>query len=74
MSDTPTKIVVDCATGQQQIIELTAALIGRNVLRWHAGARTNAQGQSHQGQGAEQAFTREAELRFNEFHKEVSLG
>ena len=24
MSDTPTKIIVDCATGEQQIIELTA--------------------------------------------------
>jgi hypothetical protein len=29
MSDTPTKIVVDCATGQQQIIELTAAEIAQ---------------------------------------------
>jgi hypothetical protein len=29
MSDTPTKIVVDCATGEQQIIELTAAEIAQ---------------------------------------------
>ena len=29
MSDTPTKIVVDCATGDQQIIELTAAEIAQ---------------------------------------------
>ena len=29
MSDTPTKIVVDCTTGQQQTIELTAAEIAQ---------------------------------------------
>jgi hypothetical protein len=29
MSDTPTKIIVDCATGEQQIIELTAAEIAQ---------------------------------------------
>ena len=29
MSDTPTKIIVDCATGQQQIVELTAAEIAQ---------------------------------------------
>ena len=29
MSDTPTKIVVDCGTGEQQIIELTAAEIAQ---------------------------------------------
>jgi hypothetical protein len=29
MSDTPTKIVVDCATGEQQILELTAAEIAQ---------------------------------------------
>ena len=29
MSDTPTKIVVDCATGEQQIIELTSAEIAQ---------------------------------------------
>lgn len=29
MSDTPTKIVVDCSTGEQQIIELTAAEIAQ---------------------------------------------
>jgi 3-deoxy-D-manno-octulosonic-acid transferase len=29
MSDTPTKIVVNCATGEQQIIELTAAEIAQ---------------------------------------------
>jgi 3-hydroxyisobutyrate dehydrogenase-like beta-hydroxyacid dehydrogenase len=32
MSDTPTKIVVDCATGQQQIIELTAEEIEQREL------------------------------------------
>jgi hypothetical protein len=29
MSDTPTKIVVNCATGEQQIIELTAQEIAQ---------------------------------------------
>jgi len=29
MSDTPTKIVVDCSTGEQQIIELTAQEIAQ---------------------------------------------
>jgi len=29
MSDTPTKIVVDCSTGEQQIIELTSAEIAQ---------------------------------------------
>jgi hypothetical protein len=29
MSDAPTKIVVDCSTGEQQIIELTAAEIAQ---------------------------------------------
>lgn len=29
MSDTPTKIVVNCTTGEQQILELTAAEIAQ---------------------------------------------
>jgi hypothetical protein len=29
MSDTPTKIVVDCSTGEQQILELTAQEIAQ---------------------------------------------
>jgi hypothetical protein len=29
MSDTPTKIVVNCSTGEQQILELTAAEIAQ---------------------------------------------
>ena len=29
MPDTPTKIVVDCSTGEQQILELTAAEIAQ---------------------------------------------
>jgi len=32
MSDTPTKIVVDCSTGEQQIIELTAEEIEQREL------------------------------------------
>lgn len=32
MSDTPTKIVVDCSTGDQQIIELTAEEIEQREL------------------------------------------
>ena len=32
MSDTPTKIVVDCATGEQQILELTAEEIAQREV------------------------------------------
>lgn len=32
MSDTPTKIVVDCSTGEQQIIPLTDAEIAQREL------------------------------------------
>ena len=32
MSDTPTKIVVDCSTGEQQIIELTAEEIAQREV------------------------------------------
>ena len=32
MSDTPTKIVVDCATGEQQIIPLTDAEIAQREI------------------------------------------
>jgi hypothetical protein len=32
MSDTPTKIVVNCATGEQQILELTAEEIEQREL------------------------------------------
>ena len=57
MSDTPTKIVVDCATGQQQIIELTAAEIAQ---REQDAAAAQAEATAREEAAAELAALKES--------------
>jgi hypothetical protein len=57
MSDTPTKIVVDCATGEQQIIELTAAEIAQ---RDQDAAAAQAEAEARAEAAAELAALKES--------------
>ena len=57
MSDTPTKIVVDCATGEQQIIELTAQEIAQ---RDQDAAAAQAEAEAREEAAAELAALKES--------------
>jgi hypothetical protein len=62
MSETLTKIVVDCSTGQQTVVELTAEEIAQRELDAAAYAEAEATRQAEEEAKAEAKASAEAKL------------
>jgi len=62
MTDTPTKIIVDCSTGEQQIVPLTAEEIAQREADAAAFAAEQAEREAAEAAAAEAKASAQAKL------------